>query len=210
VISAIPAWGTHIIVGELMEDDSDAMTDYFSSHCETTIYLAFSSHGKDLFSEMRKAAANSQHTEKYAEVPTVDHNGETRTENNKNWWHPEDEHREKWSMGSGYYLGEKFSRSGWQVRKSRICSLQTLQIAAAQGRYFIKDVPSPVSVVQVDQPGKTVTHNQDKNGIEIRFTDKPAPEVLTALKANGFRWSHFNKVWYAKFSPDALRFAEGL
>jgi len=45
-------------------------------------------------------------------------------------------------MGSGYYLGARYSRSGWQVHKTRLngsygVTLEKLQIAAAQGRYFI-------------------------------------------------------------------------
>jgi len=31
---------------------------------------------------------------------------------------------------------------------------------------------------------------------ELVFPDKPDASVLTELKAAGFRWSPFNKVWY--------------
>lgn len=43
----------------------------------------------------------------------------------------------------------------------------------------------------------TITMNNEKNGIEIRFESKPSADVLTGLKANGFRWSGKQKMWYA-------------
>lgn len=47
------------------------------------------------------------------------------------------EHRQKYSMGSGYWLGVGHSdSSGWKVKKQSLPSLETLQIAAAEGRFF--------------------------------------------------------------------------
>lgn len=43
----------------------------------------------------------------------------------------------------------------------------------------------------------TVFYNQEKNGIEVRFVEKPETVVLACLKANGFRWSNRQKMWYA-------------
>lgn len=43
-----------------------------------------------------------------------------------------------------------------------------------------------------------VKFNEDKNGIELLFNKKPSLEVRDNIKALGFRWSKFNKVWYAK------------
>lgn len=48
-----------------------------------------------------------------------------------------------------------------------------------------------------------VNFNTDKNGIELKFTDKPSEEVRENLKLNGFRWSRFNKVWYAKDTEES-------
>ena len=42
----------------------------------------------------------------------------------------------------------------------------------------------------------TIRFNTAKNGIEISFPGKPSEEIRTSLKANGFRWGKFNKVWY--------------
>jgi hypothetical protein len=99
----IPTDAVAVIVAELQRDDSDVMTDYFNVKTVRTVLLAFSSHTKDLFSEMRKAARNFPETAALADAG------------------PEVEHREKWSMGAGYYLkgGNKYS-DGWAVKKQRM------------------------------------------------------------------------------------------
>lgn len=98
--SLIPTDTKAVIVAELHEDDSDPMTDYFGYHTTRTVILGFSTHTKDLFSEMRKYAFNFEETAHLAE------------ENEKY------EHREKYTGGAGYYLG-KSRHSGWAVRKSK-------------------------------------------------------------------------------------------
>lgn len=57
----------------------------------------------------------------------------------------------------------------------------------------------------------TVTMNEEKNGIEISFDQKPESNVIEELKSNGFRWSRFNggKLW-AKQTPETIAFAESL
>jgi hypothetical protein len=77
------------------------MTDYYGYHTTRTVILGFSSHTKNLFSEMRKYASNFEKTAHLAEE-------------NRDY-----EHREKYSMGDGYYLG-KSKYSGWAVSKERI------------------------------------------------------------------------------------------
>jgi|GEM_PF-1957962 len=56
----------------------------------------------------------------------------------------------------------------------------------------------------------TMKLNDDKNGVELYFTDKPSEEIRTELKVNGFRWSRFNKCWYSKQNKDTLALAEKL
>jgi hypothetical protein len=98
----IPENAKAVIIAELHEDDSDNMTDYYGYHTKRTVILGFSTHTRDLFSEMRKYAANFDKTAYL-------------TTENKDY-----EHREKYSMGDGYYLG-KSKYSGWTVSKERIC-----------------------------------------------------------------------------------------
>lgn len=94
----LPLDAKAMIVARLREDESDPMTDYFSSRTVRTVILGFSRHTRDLFSEMHKYAANMPETV-YLSEPNEEY-----------------EHREKYSMGGGYYLGES-RYSGWIIQK---------------------------------------------------------------------------------------------
>ena len=54
----------------------------------------------------------------------------------------------------------------------------------------------------------TITLNPEKSGIEIRFTVKPDPSVIGAMKEHGFRWSGKQKMWYARQDDARLAFAQ--
>ncbi len=119
---SVPAWAKGIIVAHLKKNESDIYTDYHAHSTTKTYYLAYSKHTRDLFPEMRKACLKVAELHELANAP-------------EEW-----EHREKYSMGSGYYLSE-FHHSGWEVRKGRIDptnqqTLEKLFVAAAEGRYF--------------------------------------------------------------------------
>ena len=73
-------------------------TDYFASSTQRTVILGFSTHKRDIFSEMRKHASNFEETAYLSEF-------------NQDY-----EHREKYSMGAGYYLGES-KYHGWIIEK---------------------------------------------------------------------------------------------
>jgi hypothetical protein len=96
----IPADAKAVIIAEQRRDESDRMTDYYAHGTDRTVILGFSTHTKDLFAEMRKYAANFEETAYL-------------TEENEEY-----EHREKYSMGDGYYLG-KSKYHGWVVKKEK-------------------------------------------------------------------------------------------
>lgn len=50
--------------------------------------------------------------------------------------------------------------------------------------------------------------NQELNGVEIYFKGKPATEILTELKENGFRWNRNKLCWYAKQSEKTITTAQ--
>lgn len=56
----------------------------------------------------------------------------------------------------------------------------------------------------------SITLNNDKNGIEIRFDSKPGSEIIESLKLNGFRWSGRQKMWYSRQTPERIAFANSL
>lgn len=96
-----PAWAQAAIVATLEHDDCDSMTDYFNVKRSRCVVIGWSKHKRDLFAEMRKAAALFPETADLADAPESA------------------EHREKYSMGGGYYLkaGNRYD-SGWKVSKS--------------------------------------------------------------------------------------------
>jgi hypothetical protein len=40
--------------------------------------------------------------------------------------------------------------------------------------------------------------NEEHQGIEVKFTDKPSEDIRASLKRFKFRWSRRQKLWYAK------------
>jgi len=50
--------------------------------------------------------------------------------------------------------------------------------------------------------------NPEHSGIEILFTEKPADEVLAALRDAGFRWHRQNKLWYHRDTLEARTLAQ--
>ena len=94
-----------VIIGELRVSECESYTDYYDYRIERTVILGFSTHTRNLFSEMRKYAANFEGTAYLAE-------------NDKEY-----EHRENYSMGDGMYLGRN-KYSGWTISKERIYDLE--------------------------------------------------------------------------------------
>lgn len=99
----VPADAQAVIIAEYELNNCDSQTDYFNTKTVKTVILAFSNKTREDFKEMRKAALNYAATEELATAP-------------KNA-----EHREKYSMGKGYYLkdGNCYS-TGWEIKKRPI------------------------------------------------------------------------------------------
>lgn len=113
-----PPWAKGIIVGIYEINKSDSMTDYFITKDGKVLILGFSKHNRDLFPEMRKFATQATETKHLATASTVDENGQERTEQNKSYWTPSDEHREKYSGGAGFYLkASNHYTTGWKIEK---------------------------------------------------------------------------------------------
>jgi hypothetical protein len=53
----------------------------------------------------------------------------------------------------------------------------------------------------------TVTQNNQKNGVEIGFFQKPDREILDELNQSDFKWSRRQNIWYAKRTAENLAFA---
>lgn len=103
----LPENAQAVIVARLKQDESDSQSDYFASSTQRTVILGFSTHKRDIFSEMRKYASNFEETAYLAE------------------YNADYENREKYSMGAGYYLGES-KYSGWIIEKVSIYSRENI------------------------------------------------------------------------------------
>lgn len=270
-----PAWAQAAIIADLEENTSDAMTDYFGSRTVRSVIIGWSKHTRDLFPEMRAAAARFEPTahlgpgkDRYIPrvvlVDDVVSNGSGYWKGSQSHWHseldggswssdrkefetqaeaeaymaekgepdpitfnsgtPESklvhfawkldresvEHREKWSMGHGYYLG--YNRySGWQVSKRSLAYglSETIEVAPyllpGGGHEQATTAQAPAAV-----DGVTMTLNRERNGVELRFPAKPSDAVRDQLKANGWRWSRFSACWYTRDTPAARAFAEAM
>lgn len=174
-LASKPAWAKAAIFATYEADKTDIMTDYFATSTEKRVFLAWSKHTRDLFSEMRKAAATFEHTAHLGPgkdlytvhvvcAENIMSGGSAYWEGTWSPWHsdlcdrhgetfstlaeaeafiaakgaPEPisfsgtlgtfrwaikkesvEHREKYSMGAGYYLkGSGRYSSGWTVEKT--------------------------------------------------------------------------------------------
>lgn len=218
VISEIPAGVVSVIVAEHHKDESDLQSDYHGHSTTEVVFLSFSTHDRDLFPEMRKAADKFEGTAhlgtgkgiftpflrnmdnsdfhfngrlEYAgcelravrgivsdEVPTFNTRAEAEKYIAENppksdtvqsddgravaiGWdihEKEIEHREKYSMGAGYYLGHSYN-SGWIVKKRSVNrdyspTLEEMQIAAAHGRFFcnVEEVKEEKNAPAIEAP----------------------------------------------------------
>lgn len=273
-----PAGTQAVIIAELEHDESDIQTDYFGSRTVRTVVIGFSGHTRDLFAEMRQAAATfpptahlgpgkDRWTPRVVFVNAVQGNGCAHWEGSYSPWHrelygdgafdpptfqteaearafvaaagePGDvsvdgqiarfqwkierasvEHREKWSMGHGYYLaGAGGKYSGWQVRKTHgSCALSggVVTVAAAllapkgNGTRGTRTADPSTTGAEgaTSESGATMRLNAERQGVEICFPSTPAAFILDALKAAGWRWSRFGACWYHSDTPAARAYA---
>ena len=196
----IPADAVALIVAELETDDCDSMTDYFNTTHSGLVLLGWSTHKRDIFSEMRKHAHKIPETEHLATPPTVGENGDEKTDVNKEYWHPSDEHREKYSMGAGYYL-KAVSRywTGWKIEKQRKYREdwgEDIYISLAKRCIFEEQSEAPeiieAEVIQTEtttppEPVQEATEpsQDDREPVEIGVYKK-CPTIKLPMNGRGF------------------------
>ena len=191
----IPSGTMGLVMARLEQDESDSQSDYSRSTTLKKHILSVSPHRKALFPEMRKGAARFEGTAHLAE-------------DNKS-----QEHRENYSGGGGNYLkaGYRYS-NGWTVSKGWYNQFQpdtdTLYLLGMG--FHSLDLPTALPATITPTEGVTVRENEDKDGFELVFAAKPSREVLDMVKANGFRWSGSQGLWYAKRTDERRAFLQRL
>ena len=182
-------------------DDSDIMTDYFNRHSLVERRLLAIVHKQ---SETERLARRI--LEQAPELKDMEFT-----------WHTE-----KYSMGHGNYLEatrshETRDHKAYDGREEVNCFYEiTFTYSGSSTReiphskYFLGDLTEVATKTIGKSNGKTIRENTEKNGVEIIFNSKPDDKVLSLLKANGWRWSRFNRLWYNRLSPENLEFAQQL
>jgi phospholipid N-methyltransferase len=202
--------GQMVIIAQICFDNSDSMTDYFDRHASLSQPFALLIVSKQAETE-RLARRGIETSPLLSAIPF-------------------DWHTEKWSMGHGNYLKSKdgfelpaklqglcnqygsgggVAHAHWEITFTRAYSQPiTLDTIAGCGQ----TPPDRGEPTQTTEPveGVTVTENNEKDGIEIRFPSKPTTAMLDSLKAAGWRWSRFSSCWYARRSDKVRQFAESL
>ncbi|MCH7498887.1 MAG: class I SAM-dependent methyltransferase [Nitrospinae bacterium] len=172
-----PAWAKAVIIADQVEDQSDMMTDYHGGSVTRTLILGFSKHTRDIFSEMRKAALNSKETADLFDAPE------------------EAEHREKHSMGGGYYLkhGSRYA-TGWRISKSIFY--------AGKGSDSI-----PVGEWSLPEVSQRTPSNGSKGGIQEHTHTKRGVQMFIVLIPGQVEREEFNRLrevakdmggWYSR------------
>jgi hypothetical protein len=189
----IPSNAQALIIAELREDDSDSQSDYYGHTTARRVVLAWSAHGRDLFPELRKAAA------RFAETAGMAIDGV--------------EHREKYSMGGGRH-------HGWIIKKVRICpnvidlaTLATLGEVHALGDIPAAMAPVVVAVAPASAPVEVVAPIEPEPAAPALLVWSPVPGKQGAtlraagvsvadLRAVGFKWGK-SLAWEAEHTPAA-------
>jgi len=197
----IPAGKMGIMLVECF-DDSDMMTDYFNPHRPVNEWLL-----AIVKKQAQKESLARRVVNRVPDLKAIDFE-----------WHTEN-----YSMGHGNYLQAKNShRTGQEnayrfgAEKGNVAIFYEIQFGCYKGKaiphpdYYLGDL-TEAGIKEIDKAnGKTVRENTEKQGVEILFDERPSDQILTRLKANGWRWSRFNRVWYNKLTPENLDFAKAL
>lgn len=198
-----PSWAKAAIVAELHEDASDSMTDYWNHRTVRTVILGWSTHERDLFPELRKAAATFPETAHLADAPESA------------------EHREKYSMGAGYYLknGNR-DCDGWCVKKYHGQSLSVAGLEftpEAKGERPAKPAP----VARETEGGGAIVggglfsieeHTHSKKGFQMWIAvmgERVDPEAyLALLDAARALGGWYSKAWQGSPAGFAFKSSE--
>ena len=168
----IPTDAKAAIIGTLRVSECDSYTDYYDYSIVRTVILGFSKHTRNLFSEMRKHAANFEGTAYLAE------------------YNADYEHRENYSMGDGMYLGRN-KYSGWTIEKEPICDLEKFieRYAHTAGDEANLCMKAPQRETEAQQPAATADLSAlsleiveySEKAIAVFGDTKPIKDVLKNL-----------------------------
>lgn len=100
----------------------------------------------------------------------------------------------------------------WKKKEGLSCGSEKIKFASPNfdielhSHYPGKEPHLPVELAK--QHGYNSVLNPFKGGVEIRFDGAVPSELTEVLKAYGFRYSGTLKLWWAKQTPETIRFAK--
>jgi len=103
--------------------------------------------------------------------------------------------------GVGIYAAGNFNREGAETKRI------TDKLEAA---CVLRAATTPTIAPVAPETGVEVRENEQHDGVEVVFANRPADAVLETLKAAGFRWSRPQRLWYAKRNATRLALARSL
>lgn len=149
----------------LDEENSDPYADYYKTQTDEVIILAWSKHTRDLFAEMRKAAKNHPETAFLADPEQSQ------------------EHREKYSMGKGFYLTNKgYIRAGWIIEKQQFWGANDKASHLPMGQIAIPGYVGQQVAEQVEQAAEVVEAQPAAEQVEQAAELAPVAEVAPILE----------------------------
>jgi hypothetical protein len=165
----IPANAQAVIIACEWEDDSDPYTDYYSALTVRRVILGFSTHTKNNIQEMRGHAGNFEDTAYL-------------TEKNEEY-----EHRENYTGGHRYYLGESKYR-GWIIEKTRIYDRERFieeyaYTAGDEENIRVKTAPQTAEPTEAAEPvtGNYTIVDYSEKAVAIFGDTKAIKDQLSAM-----------------------------
>jgi len=181
-----------LIIIELCYNDSDGMTDYYNPCSVAKRWVL-----KEIPEGKRLLSILKREKDKYKSLKGLE-------------W---SEHRENHSMNKfGYSLTSgkvnikdyitkeiKLYRGGTATTGFFMVSFGGVSYDGGFDFWNEKPQESTGQEIKTDLKDITIKKNEEKQGLEIYFKEKPDRAVLELLKSNGFRWGRFNKCWYKRY-----------
>jgi len=187
---------------EITFDDSHPQADYFAPHRQigSDLCLGLAHKGPKTERLARSILAKYPELNKY-----------------KFTWHVEN-----FSMGHGNYLisehtGIRMKHGSYDGRQEVETRFEIRFDTYSKAMYPYKNYSSSDGLQDSNVNGHafqsmdvTMRLNDEKEGVELKFTEKPPEEIMASLRIAGFRWSRPKRLWYAKQSERTIAFAKRL
>lgn len=191
----IPTGSKSVIIAELLEDKCGHNDDYYGSETKRRVLLAFSKHTRNLFPEMRKAAARFEPTKYLSEADE------------------KAEHRENYSMGRGTFLMKGSTYGGWRIKKVSIWNGTITKAELLNIDYSAKPVKpgkkkKPVQPKEYNLDTAKVSVDDEKGELTVSFFQQPNRELISQLQVGGLeRQGDTNMVFRGESSERAIECA---